>query len=253
MKNKSLRIKILSGVLCTGLALSGASTSFAAVKQNGSANNKLATSMDFKIPMDQKKAEEARLTEMKVILEAVINDSVKSGIITQEEGKKVLEHVTLKAEKKCGDNKKDKKCKKEKCDHAKGGLFKDLVTDGVLTQEKSDALKEKIYSKKAELKTEKLQKGLTTLVDKKVLTIEQSKKVQEAIVTRDAERRENYKKMKGMNEKEREEFLKKMKSTKVNPMKVLVDNGTITKEQAKEIQRILPHHNHGHHGCREKR
>ena len=114
MKNTSLRIKILSGMLCTGLALSGASTSFAAVKHNGSANLKLATSMDFKIPMDKAKVEETRQTEMKAILEVVIKESVSSNIITQTEGDKVLEYVTVKAEKKCGDHKKDKKCKKEK-------------------------------------------------------------------------------------------------------------------------------------------
>ena len=106
-----------------------------------------------------------------------------------------------------------------------------------------------MYDKKAELRAEKLQKGLDTLVANKVLTMEQSSKVQEVIIAREAERRENYKKMKGMSEKERKDYMKKIKSTMVNPMKVLIDNGTITKEQEKEIQKILPHHNHGHHGC----
>ncbi|WP_291639067.1 hypothetical protein [Clostridium sp.] len=37
-----------------------------------------------------------------------------------------------------------------------------------------------------------------------------------------------------------------MKKKMINPMKELIDNGTITKEQEKEIQKILPNHKHGH-------
>ena len=38
--------------------------------------------------------------------------------------------------------------------------------------------------------------------------------------------------MKNMSENERKDYMEKNKSTKVSPMKVLIDNGTITKEQA---------------------
>lgn len=249
MKNTSLKIKILSGMLCTGLTFSAASPSFAAVKHNEYANEKFATSMDFRVSSDMKKIEKSRRTEMKVALEAVIKESVQSNIITQTEGDKVLEYANVRFEKKSRDYKKHKKYKRGKDGTAKGGLFKDLVTDGVLTQEKSDALKERMYVKKAELRAEELKKGLNTLVTNKVLTIEQSNKVKEAIMAREAERKEKYKKMKSMNEKERKDYMKKIKSTKVNPMKVLIDNGTITKEQEKEIQKVLPNYNYGHHGC----
>jgi len=46
--------------------------------------------------------------------------------------------------------------------------------------------------------------------------------------------------------------VKKNKISKVSPMKVLVDNGTITKAQAKEIQKILPHYKHGGKGYKQK-
>ncbi len=123
-----------------------------------------------------------------------------------------------------------------------------MVTEGILTQEKSDALKEKMYVKNTELRTIEMKKGLNTLVVKKVITIEQSNKVEKAIITKDAERKENYKKMKDMSENERKAYMKKMKINIVSPMKELIDNGTITKEQEKEIQKVLPHYNHGHHG-----
>ncbi|MBU3142573.1 hypothetical protein [Clostridium sp. CF012] len=248
MKKTSLRIKILSGMLCTGLAFSGTSLSFAAVKDSGSANMKLASSMDVKVPMESEKLMQERQAEMKVILETVIGDSVNSGIITQHEGVKVLEYVKTKSQNRSIENKTDEKCKSGKCEGPKGGLFTGLVTDGILTQEKSNALKEKMQLKHTELRNEKIQKGLNTLVTSKVLTADQSVKVKEAIMARDAERKENYKKMKDMNEKERNEYMEKNKSNMVNPMKVLLDNKTITKEQEKEIQKILPEYNHGKHG-----
>lgn len=248
MGKKSLKIKILSGMLCTGLAFSGTSLSFAAVKENGSAKVKLVSSMDVKVPMDMEKLKEERQAEMKATLDSVINESIGSGIITKEEGDKVLEYVKTKSQKRSEENKSDKKCKNGKCEGTKDGLFGGLVTDGILTQEKSNALKEKMYLKHTEIRNEKIQKALNTLVTSKVLTAEQSVKVKEAIMANDAERKENFKKMKDMNEKDKKDYMKKVKSNKVNPMKVLVDNKIITKEQEKEIQKVLPQHKHGKHG-----
>ncbi|MBU3189426.1 hypothetical protein K9O30_09970 [Clostridium bowmanii] len=165
MKKKDLRIKILSGMLCTGLVFSGASISFATENTNGSINEKLATSMDIKAPMD--KMEQERRAEMKVTLEAVIAESVASKIITRAEGDKVLKHVALKSQKKSGDDNRDGKCKNGKCQGGKGGLFNELVIEGILTKEKSDALREKMHLKNTELRHEKLKIGLNTLVTNK--------------------------------------------------------------------------------------
>ena len=232
MKKISLKIKIISGMLCTGLALSG-SISFAAVEDNTSAKLKLASSMDVRVPIDKEKHKQERQAEMKATLETVIEDSVVSGSITKDEGDKVLEYVKTKHLKGSEENKTDKKCKNGKCEGERGGLFTDLVTDGILTKEKSDALRERMHVKNTELRNEKLQKGLNTLVISKVLTKEQSIKVKDAIMARDAERKEDYKKMKDMNEKERKEYMKKNKSKKINPIKVLVENGTINKSSRK--------------------
>ncbi|MGH4140354.1 hypothetical protein [Clostridium sp.] len=253
MKKKELRIKILSGMLCTGLVFFGANLTFAAEKNNVGIDENVATSIDIRVPMDKEKVEQERQAQMKVTLEAVIADSVSSKIITQAEGDKVLEHVKLKSQAKSGDAKIDRRCKNGKCEGGKGGLFNELVTEGILTVEKSEALREKLHLKNTELRHEKLKNDLSMLVTNKVLTVEQSNKVKEAIMAREIEKNENYKKMKDMTEKERKDYMKKIKSSKVNPMKVLIDNGTITIEQEKEIQKILPHYNHGKHGVHGKR
>jgi hypothetical protein len=242
MKNLSLRMKVLSGVLCAGLTFSGTNISFAAVKQEGNAPVKFVTSMNATVPMD--KVEGSAQLKRNDIFEALIKESVDSKDITRDEGNKVLKYVAEKVDKKCGDN---KKCKKERGDHGKGGLFNELVTEGILTKEKSDVLREKMHAKGVKIKTEELQKGLTTLVDNKVLTIEQRGKVEEAIMAKYAQRKEEFKKMRTMNEKERKEHMKKMRDTESDPMKELVDNGTITKDQMKEINKVLHHRHHYEH------
>jgi 2,3-bisphosphoglycerate-independent phosphoglycerate mutase len=244
MKNLSLRMKVLSGVLCAGLTFSGTNISFAAVKQEGNAPVKFVTSMNAAVPMD--KVEDSAQPKRNDIFEALIKESVDSKDITRDEGEKVLKYVAEKVEKKCGDN---EKCKKERGDHGKkGGLFNELVTEGILTKEKSEVLREKMHAKGAKIKTEELQKGLTTLVDNKVLTMEQRGKVEEAIMAKHAQRKEEFNKMKTMNEKEREEHMKKMRDTESDPMKELVEKGTITKAQMKEINKVLHHHhNHDEH------
>jgi len=245
MKNTSLRIKILSGMLCCGLSLSGANLTFAATQSSASLNDNAATSMNFKKSAADKKEAQARRVQMKATLEAVVKESVDSKVITKSEGDKVLEYANAKKLKKPTE---DKKCKKGECNRAKGGLFNDLVTEGILTQEKSDVLRKKMYAKKTEMRAIDLKKGLNELVVKKVITIEQSNKVENVINARHAERAEIYKKMKDMSEAERKAYMEKMKDTKVSPMKALIDNGTITKEQDIEIQKVLPHHNRGYHG-----
>ncbi|MGH4122950.1 MAG: hypothetical protein ACREV6_08480 [Clostridium sp.] len=155
MQKTSLRIKILSGMLCTGLIFFGENLSFAAVKDNGSV--KLASSMDVKVPMDKEKLEDERKSDMSSTLETVIKESVTGSIITQAEGDKVLEYANTKSQKRSMENKTDRKCKSGKCKGERGGLFKDLVADGVLTKEKSDALREKMHLKNAELRNQKNQ------------------------------------------------------------------------------------------------
>ncbi len=244
MKSRTLRMKILSAMLCAGITFSGASISYATVQHNESETEKPTTSMDFRVSMEKEKTEESRDAEKDNILKAAIKESVESNVITQAEGDKVLEYVTLKFRKKCED---DSRCKDKKSDFSKGGFFKELVTEGILTKEKAEALRERVQAKKTDVRNDELQKGLTTLVANKVLTIEQSSKVAEAIMAAEAAAKEEHKKMKDMNEKEKEEHMKKMKENRVDPMKALIDNGTITKEQQKEIQKMLPHHYRHHH------
>ncbi|MCB2293525.1 hypothetical protein LGK95_08325 [Clostridium algoriphilum] len=248
MINTSLRMKILSGLLCTGLALTPASLTFASVISGDNAKENTATSMNIKAPASGKQSYKSHHAEMKKTLKTVVKESVSSKIITKTEGDKVLEYVNSKSMKNRGDVKKDNKSEDGKHDGPKGGLFNDLVTEGILTQKKSDALRKSMYVKITEIRTVELKNGLNSLVVKKVLTVEQSNKVSGAITSAQVQKKKMFKKMKNMSENERKIYMEKMEKTKISPMKKLIDNGTITKEQELEIQKVLPQHNHGPHG-----
>lgn len=248
MKSISLKMKILSGVLSVGIALSGTRLALATVKDSGSGDGKVVTSINFKHSTSDKRAAKAHRAQMKATLIIVVKESVSSNIITKAEGDKVLEYVRVRSEKTHTNHKNKKVGEKGKCNCAKGGLFNDLVTEGILTKEKSDALGEKMHVRRTEIKTAEFENGLKGLVDDKVITIEQSNKVQEIMITRQTQRKEIYKKIQNMSKNERQEYMKKIDSGKVSPMKALIDNGTITKEQEVKIQKVLPYHNHGHHG-----
>ena len=241
MKSTSFRMKILSGMLSAGIAFSGSNIAFATVKDNG----KAVTGINFKHSASDKEIAKAHHAQMKATPIVVIKESVASRVITKAEGDKILEYVNVKSEK----NRTDHKNKKV---GEKGGLFNDLVTEGILTKEKADALREKMHVRRTEIKTAEIKNGLKGLVDNKVITIDQSNKVQEIMITRQTQRKEMYKKMQNMSENERQEYMKKVDSGKVSPMKVLIDNRTITKEQEVKIQEVLPHYNHGHHGHHHK-
>ena len=149
MKNLSLRMKVLSGVLCAGLTFSGTNISLAAVKQEGNTEVKFVTSMNATVPMDKEKVEDSSQPKRPDTFEALIKESVEAKDITRDEGDKVLKYVAEKVEKKCGDN---EKCKKERGTHEKGGLFNELVTEGILTKEKSEMLREKMHAKGVKIK-----------------------------------------------------------------------------------------------------
>lgn len=233
MKNLSLKMKVLSAVLCAGLTFSGTNISFAAANQESNSVVKPVTSINFKDSIDKEKVENSSQQKRSDSFNTLIKESIDSNIITKDEGDKVLKYVEDNADKKCGDK---KRCKKEK-----GGLFSQLVTEDILTKEKSELLREKMHTKGSKIRMEEMQKGLATLVDNKVLTIEQKVKVEAVIMERHGQRKEEFKKMKTMNEKEKEEYVKKVRDTDSDPMKALVDDGTITKQQMKEIKKVINH------------
>lgn len=171
MKDKSIKKKILTGVLAGTIAISTSTLSFAAVKDSNGTKQKPNTRTECNRPMNKKNFDTKKQAEMKV--------------------------------------------------------------------------------KNQEIRAQKLEEGLKTLVSSNKITQDQANKVEEAIKSNEADRKAEFEKIKSMTKEERKTYMESIKGTKVNPIKALVDNGTITETQLKDIMSILPmgNHNHKRAGC----
>ena len=85
----------------------------------------------------------------------------------------------------------------------------------------------------------KRQQGLETnlkkLVTDKTLNQDQANKIRAAIIKAKAEKKANFEKTKTMTEQQRKTYKNSNKINHVNPLKSLIDNGTITQAQADKV------------------
>ena len=87
-----------------------------------------------------------------------------------------------------------------------------------------------------------LEINLKKLVTDKTLTQDQANKIRAVIIKARAAKKANFEKTKTMTEQQRKTYIKSKKINHVNPLKSLVDNGTITQAQADKV--VI----HGHRG-----
>ncbi|MCY6353826.1 hypothetical protein [Clostridium sp. ZS2-4] len=262
----SLKAKILCGVLAGGVVLSAGSSAFA-VSENASDSTQ-NLKIEHRIPMNRDKFNKDKMEERNKIFESVLQEAVKSNTITQDESNKIKAYTDKKAEeakqfmqerKKEGKKEDNKAPKDRKINKAgkigkegKGGLFAELVNEGILTQEKADILREKMQDKTKALRDARLKEELSKLVENKTLTQEQADKIAAAIKTANDARKADFEKIKDMTDEERREYMKGIKDSYKDPLKTLVENGTITEVQEKEVRKILHGYKNKHHAPRVK-
>jgi len=101
---------------------------------------------------------------------------------------------------------------------------------------------------KAPLKNEcrhrhqRLENKLKTLVTDKTLTQDQANKINAAMIKFKAEKKANFEKTKTMTDLQRKAYMDSNKKNHINPLKSLVDDGTITQAQADKVG-FGGHHN----------
>jgi len=95
-----------------------------------------------------------------------------------------------------------------------------------------------------------LDANLKKLISSKTLTQDQANKVKSAITKAQALKKADFKKIKSMTEEQRKTYMNSKRINHVNPLKSLVDNGTITQAQADKVG--LRCHG-GHHGSGAKK
>lgn len=99
-------------------------------------------------------------------------------------------------------------------------------------------------------KQQDLETNLKKLVTDKTLTQDQSNKIKAAIIKSKAVKKANFEKIKTMTEQQRKTYMNSNKKNHINPLKALIDNGTITQAQADKVGLGGHHgsgvHNHNH-------
>lgn len=211
MKTMSLQTRIISGLIAGGLVLSTAGIAFATTNTTSA----------------------PRLTNP---ITAELKTAVSSNIITQAESDKIIAYITSKT---------PATDKGPKIGIKGPDLFDELVSSNILTQTKADALKASEEAQRDAQRQLDLKTKITTLVTDKTLTQAQADSITVAIkanetlekVAREAEKT----KTDAMTDAQRKTYMEsKVKSSKVNPLKALVTDGTITQAEADKVNALLP-------------
>lgn len=198
---------------------------------------------------------------------SILTEMVKDGTITQSEMDKITVFQKEKQESMKAERDKVKNMTAEerqnylstkKTEHQ--DLLTELVNKGIISQPKADTIKAKMEQKNKEMKTARLNEmkiKLSTLVTKGTINQAQADKVIEHMnqmkekvkLEKDNITQTEKDKIKNMTEEERKAYFEKIRGEKGTFLKELVDNGTLTQEQANAVREIIhPQHGRGTKG-----
>lgn len=260
MHNKRLT-KFITGAVVAGFVFATGFTTFAAQRNNNSCaalNNAFA-------------AEQTKHNRGFVRgdgLTSILTEMVKDGTLTQSEADKITEYRKEKRKSMKAEMGKVKKMTEEERKNyfstkktERQDLLTELVSSGIITQAKADAIKARIQLKNQEMKAARLNEiktQLSTLVSKGTINQTQADKVVEYLnrnssskckLVRDRNNEADREKIRNMTEAERKAYFESKKGEKGGFLKELVDNGTLTQDQANEIRKVIrPQHVRGMKG-----
>ena len=195
---------------------------------------------------------------------------VKEGIITQEVADKITAYMEEKNTERKAEMEKIKamsederkayfenqKSSTTESIEKKADWLSEMLTSGVLTQEQVDSIK--AYNEKQrqvmqeEQKTkrqEQITTGLDGLVSAGTITEDLKGTIIEYLDTQEETRNAEMEKVKAMSDDERKAYLESKKDTfqdtakgmKFSPLNALVDEGTLTQDQADAVAKVLFH------------
>lgn len=160
----------------------------------------------------------------------VIEQLVQEGKLSREKADQIEKYVGQKIE----ERKNIKDGQKESYEKGhKYGLIRELVNAKIINEAEAEAIKNKF----GELREKALHEKLSVLVQKGTITQAQADKVEAYFENARKERVEQFKKLQNMTEEQRNAFFKEHK--KSNIMNKLVEDGVLTKEQAKELKELF--------------
>lgn len=235
MRKLFLKTGLITGLVAAGVLLSSASFAFAAANSSSTSSNATTQSAPGK---HSEKNNADKVAHIQNRLKA----AVAANIITQAESDKITTYITAQEESKSAAPKTGVKPDS----HKRPDLFAKLVTNNILTQEKADALKISFKNQRAAEEKQRLETSLQGFVTDKTITKEQSTKIINALTAFKDSRKSAIEKASSMTEAERKAYFESLKESYVDPLKTLVNDGTITQAQADKLASIF--HRGDHHG-----
>ena len=227
MKSISLKTKIITGLITGGMLLSSVSLAFATTTKPITTD---ALKSSKKIQRDTKRQQDLDINLKKIVTDKTITqgqaDKIKAAIIKEETAKKAdfekTKTMTESQRKTYMDN--------NKTNHK--NPLKALVKNGTITQDQADKLKSNEKIQRDTKRQQDLDTKLKKLVSDKTITQGQADKIKAAIIKEKAAKKVDFEKIKTMTKAQRKTYSDNKKITHVSPLKSLVDNGTITQQQA---------------------
>ena len=114
-----------------------------------------------------------------------------------------------------------------------------LVKEGTITQEQADGIKTAMRDQQATRQQERLSTALSGLVEKNVISSEQSTAIVDKVTAMMNDRQAEMEKMRNMTGEERRQYMQENRPA--NPLAELVTSGVLTQEQADQVQTLLGH------------
>lgn len=165
------------------------------------------------------------------VLEETLNELINEKIITKEQADKILTYLKGNSKNSNTNNSKNEK------------LFDELVKNNIVTEELAEKIRDRMGDKIFVHKKDEISQKLDDLIKNNTINEEQKNKVLNKLEEAHKERRENCKKLKGMSDKERKEYIEKNNLHNKDILEELLKEGVITKEQAEAIKKIIPRNN----------
>jgi polyhydroxyalkanoate synthesis regulator phasin len=161
---------------------------------------------------------------------AVIDKLVEEGNLSREKAEKIDQFIKQKREaEKSADNGDKQSLRKG----FKYGLVNDLVNAKIINDSEAEAIKSKLR----EIKEQKLNEKLNSLIQNGTITQTQADKVKTYFINSRLEKEEQFKKIQNMTEEQRKVYF--MEHKKDSLMEELVEDGVLTQEQAQELRKSM--------------
>jgi polyhydroxyalkanoate synthesis regulator phasin len=180
---------------------------------------------------------------------ALLPELVADGTLSQGESDKITEYAKEKREARKAEMDKvktmtteERKAYMAEKKNTHQDLLSELVSKGILTQAKADAVKEKMQQKhvqEGQARVQDTTEKINKLADSGTITKEQASKVIEEIKKNVEEKRALGEKLKTMTTEERKANMEKNKGQRTDLLKKMVEDNTLTQEQATAIRNAI--------------